>query len=388
MFTIIFMKKLILFVLVFTLGFVILPRSVSAFEFRSGDNVLVTTDATISGTLMAAGKSIEINGTVDGDLICVGQSVTINGSVNGDVICAGQSVSVFGTVDGNVRLAGQTVTLEGQVERNGTIFGQTVFVTANGQLNGELLSAGQRVDIEGIVGSNAHLMGETVVVGGLIAGNLSGEMNELSFTEGAAIGGNVTYMSPTQVVGGDVASISGTMERKEPIRKMGDQSPDKPQRKIVNAGFGNFVWKLVTTLVFGLLLVLLFPLFAKQVVTTIDTKMGKSMLAGFLLFVATPFVVLFLILTLIGIPVAILYIMVFAVLIAVSRLFVALYVGEKVVTAYWPKRPEKWLPIVVGVMVTSVVFSLPLLGWLASMIAVTVGSGAIIMSLRARTTKK
>lgn len=382
------MKKLFLFVLILTLGFLLLPGSASAFEFRSGDNVLVTQDATVSGSLFAAGKSVEINGTVNGDLICVGQSVTINGAVNGDVICAGQSVTIVGAVDGNVRVAGQTVMLEGMVERNATMFGQSIDVINAGQVNGEVFAAGQRLSMDGIIGANAHLLGETVVIGGLIAGDLSGEMNSLSFTQGAVIDGNVTYGSPKQAMDVEMATISGQLKRHEPIRTIEEKTKSQSEWKPVRSNAGNFVWKLITTLVFGLLLVLLFPQFSKQVVSTISSKMGKSALFGFILFAATPFVVLFLVLTLIGIPVAFLYIMVFALLIAVSRLFVALYVGEKVVNAYLPKRPEKWLPIVIGVVVTSVVFSLPVLGWLASIVAITVGSGAILFALRNRSAKK
>jgi len=65
-------------------------RPASAFDGRSGENIVIKSDEVIDDDLYVTAGTFVLDGTVNGDLIVVGQTLTINGKVDGDVMAAGQ----------------------------------------------------------------------------------------------------------------------------------------------------------------------------------------------------------------------------------------------------------------------------------------------------------
>src|SRR5215207_693378 len=77
-------------------------RPASAFDGRSGENIVIASDEVIDDDLYVTARTFVLDGTVNGDLIAAGQTITINGTVEGDLMAAGQTIVVNGSVTGAI----------------------------------------------------------------------------------------------------------------------------------------------------------------------------------------------------------------------------------------------------------------------------------------------
>lgn len=63
---------------------VTLTTPVSAFDGRSGENIVIGSKEVINDDLYVTAATFVLDRTVNGDVIAAGQTLTINGSVDGD----------------------------------------------------------------------------------------------------------------------------------------------------------------------------------------------------------------------------------------------------------------------------------------------------------------
>src|SRR3989344_243503 len=374
------MKRLSAILLIFGFFF-LFTSTVSAAEFKTGE-VVETTDTTVtSGSLFIAGRKVTVRGTINGDLFCAGQNVTVDADVLGDVICAGQNVTINGTVSGDARLAGQMITINGAIDSNLTSFGQPIELPADGIVSGEVFAAGQDFSERGTIGKTLNGGFESAELNGEINGDVQLVVNSLRVGNDASILGNLTYESKTNIEVPTTASISGTVRRTEPTAK---ELTARPLRPIANTSMRAFSWagwlmRVLTYLILGLLLAIIFPVFTKKILDLSEQYQGRSMLLGFVSFFVIPILLVLLVISLIGIPIALIGLFLWLFFLFVSRITFALFVGKKVLTQLKLKQIDSmaWVTVV-GVLTTSLLFKIPFLGWLLSCIAVIWGFGALL----------
>lgn len=363
------------------LGF--FSSGVRAFEMRNGNSVLVSKDEVIDGSLFVTGSSLLIEGTVKGDLFCAGQSVTVSGVIDGDVLCAGQSVKVAGVISGNVRIAGQAVDFNGRAERNGMMFGQNIEMGRTASVTGELVLGGQKVDVFGTVGRDLYGGAENLTLNGRVMRNVSFEVDDLSFGKEASVGGNVNYTSTKDASIANRDQVSGTISRTPRVEREGAFSFRRPETFTQPIRNGGRAASLLSLLLVGILMVVLLPTRVKSVVSIMQTRTGSSFGWGLGILILTPFLVLMLILTLVGIPLAILLFILWLILIFISQIFVGIVVGQRLLEAFWKDKKELLLwEVVIGIVVTWFILGLPVIGWLLGFLAVVWGVGGIFLSFR------
>ena len=365
-------------------AFFLVPKQALAMEFRSSDQtVTVGPGETIVGSLFATGETVQIDGVVEGDVFCAGKTILVKGSIGGDVICAGQTIEVDGTVAGSVRVAGQTVVVNGYIGRNVTGLGQTITIGSASIVNGDLISAGQTITFGGVVRQGLAAAGDTVLVNGSIGGDTNFAVNRLQLGETAKISGTLTYESDKDAVIATGASV-GTIV-KQPMRKDGENWQNGKGRFPKMLGAMRKPWpvsavgSIITFFLLSVVFIFLFPGKTERVVDMIATYPARSVIMGLLAFIITPIVFVTLVITIIGIPLAILLILLFALMAFVSKLFVALWVGRKIQSSFMKKKGENWyLAAAIGVTVSYLVFHLPYVGWLISLIAILIGMGGMV----------
>jgi hypothetical protein len=369
-------------------------KPVLAMEFRSSDNaVVVAEDEMVGGSLFAGGSSVQINGAVEGDLFCAGQTIIIKGSVGGDVLCAGQTVRIEGTVGGNIRTVGQTVDIDGMVSRNVMIVGQTVRVGKESVVEGEGVFGGQTVSILGDVGKSVLGGGNLVVVEGTVGEDATLAGNTVQIGAGAHIAGKLTYESDKDAVIADGAVVGEIV--KQPMRKelSGMKRPEKQFPKIMGFTKGkpwpqNAVGPILIYLVIGALGILLFKNGISKVIDGMKEHAGASFGIGLLWLIVFPVLFILLLITIIGIPIAILYAGLFALIAIVSKLFAAVYVGKEILTSLVKNQKENWYgAVLVGVTVSWLVFSMPIIGGLTSFLAMLWGTGGLVRTVLVRKKK-
>jgi cytoskeletal protein CcmA (bactofilin family) len=372
--------------LLFTSLFVVLlvPAAALAFTAKSGNSVSVGKTEVVDGNFFAAGQNIQIEGKVNGDVFCAGQSVNINGEVAGDVICAASSINVNGRVGGNLRVAGSAINLNGQVGRNLMVAGASLSTGASSSVGWEALMAVASADLRGKIGRDLTGAGATYDLGGAIGrdvqlwldNNQRQDQSTLKVEKDATIGGKLTYTAKqdAEVVSG--ARIAGEVKRLEPAARYQQPSPSAK----TGAWFLFAIYWMIAVSIVGVVLVMLWGEETKRLLTNFTTKAQASFGWGLIALLLTPLICILLLITIIGIPLAAILGLFWLLALSLSKLFVSIFIGQKLLERFWQARKDSlYAATILGVAVCYFVFLIPAIGWLLGLLATIWGMGAIYL---------
>lgn len=372
-------KKLVVLLLFVALA---APAAALAFQAKSGDSVSVAKNETVDGNLYAAGASLSIDGKVNGDVICAGASLNVNGEVAGDVICAAQSVNVNGKIGGNLRVAASSINLNGQVGRNATLAASSLNTSASSTVGWEMLFGAATADLRGRIGRDLTGAGANAVLAGNFGRNVRLWLDNnkradrplLKIEKGAVIGGKLTYTAKTDAAIDQGAKIAGEIKRNEPrVREVG-------RRQAAAVYLFGSVYSIFAAIVIGLVLLGLWSEEVKKVIGNLSGNARASFGWGLVALIVTPVLGLLLLITLIGIPLALLLMMAWIAALILSKIFVGILVGQKLLERFWQaKKDSLFAALIIGVAVSYLIFALPFFGWLASFLALIWGLGAIYL---------
>jgi cytoskeletal protein CcmA (bactofilin family) len=331
-------------------------------EHPGGKVVTLPPDQVINGDYFASGDLVEILGVVHGDVYAAGREVRIGGTVDGDLLAAGKEVRVSGEVMQDARIAGGEVTVAGEIGQNLTVAGGKIFLAETAAVDGNVTSAGD-LTVASRVKGNLHAMGGNIrltsnaVVMGKV-GYLS--RRAASIEEGARIGGGVTQRPPPRVFDFSTGAISGFL-------------------------IGMFLFMKVihffSTLILGFLFVALFPRFSREVVSTLKRKPLASLGWGFVLMIATPVLLVALLVTIIGIPLAVILLPLYLIGLYLARIVFMLWVGMTLLNRFGVKEHEGWA-LLVGLLIYTVLTVLPGSGGLITFFVITLGLGAVLLTAK------
>jgi hypothetical protein len=299
--------------------------SAHAAEFRYEEDGTAKVDAgeTIDDTVFLGGKTAIVAGIVDGDVFAGAERVEVSGTVRGNVYAGGQSVSITGEVGGNVHAAGRNVEVDTKVGGSGFLAGQNVIVTEGSELSRGGFLAGESVRSRGTVGRDLHFAAETMELGGSVERNMRGYARQVSVSSVGSVGGDLHVSVPEQdaLEVDNGASIGGETTI--------DIHEEHERRAFMYPGFYfGVLAKTLATLLFGVLLVTLFPSLRPQAPGS-SREVLRDMGIGFLALIATPVAALIIAFTVIGIPISIVLGIAYALLLFLSTLVVAYFAGER-----------------------------------------------------------
>lgn len=199
-----------------------LAGSVLAVEFRSGGIVTIGRDEVINDDLFVSGDRVNVDGTVNGDLWVAGGRVEVNGTVNGSLFFAARLLNLNGRVTGSIYGAGSATTLgpQSRVGRNVYFVGAGLASRAGSVVQRDLLMAGSQAQIDGQVARDMSFGGNALVINGTVGRNVQAAVAApgtqtftppfvgrdapdplpagLRVSPGARIGGTLTYSSPVE----------------------------------------------------------------------------------------------------------------------------------------------------------------------------------------------
>ena len=366
------------------LAALLLPLAASAYSLKSGDSVYVAKNEVVEGNLYAAGANLIIEGKITGDVFCAGQSINISGEVAGDIICAGQTINVSGKVGGSLRAAGQSINFGGQVARNAIAMGASIVTAASSSVGWEMLVLGNAVDIRGDIGRDLYGSVAKANIAGRVGKNLDlnfGRQNQndkpLIIAGTANISGNVKYTSLKDAV----------METGSIIK--GEISHNLPKIKAAKSNYSHLGWwwgKLISifsALVIGLVLISFWREPIIKITDLMLNKIGPSFGWGILLLLLTPMIVIILLITIIGLPLSLILLALWLIAIYASKILVGILVGRRLLNNFWlAKKDSLILAMVIGIIIASLIFALPFIGWIVSLLAMLWGLGGIMLALK------
>lgn len=365
----------------------VIPMAVSAYSVKTDDIIYVGKDEVVEGNLYAAGSSITVDGTVTGDVICGAQTVSINGKVEGDVICGAQTININGPVNGNVRVAGNTININSDVARNVMAFGASIIVSNNASIGWGMLTAGATGEIRGSIGRNLHGALASAVIAGEIGGDVKLQIDDrakkdkkdssnLNIADSAIIGGGVSYTAANEAKVASGASIVGEVTHNLP--------KIKTSKEDLRALWGIAkIYSIFSALIIGLVIISLWRDEVKKMIDLMLKKTGSSIGWGAVIMFLTPIIAILLLITLIGIPLAGLLMLAWIIALWTSKIFVGILIGRNILEKIWTKQKNSMMwAMIIGITVTQIIFSVPIIGWLLALVATWWGLGGLFLCIK------
>ncbi len=377
------MLKKIFLLFIFTLFSVIFPTKVAAQERRSVKVTTVPADQVITQDfLIKGGEVVEISGTVNGDVIVAGGDVLVEGEVNGDLIAAGGKVKLTGVVTQDLRVAGGEIKINGKVGRNVSLAGGDVEISSS-SLGGGVIILGGDVKISSPIKGDLLVYAGSLVLEDNVEGNVEATVGTFRIASGSEISGNVTYTSDTEATIDKGASISGRVVRiptKESAIGSRLSEVENFSKKVSDMQVETKLISFFAALIIGLLIIKFFPNFTKDTGSIISERTRKALGVGFLVVFFTPFAILLIMLTIVGIPFAILSLFAYITCLYISKIFISYEIGQRV---FGDKMKEsRYLPFFLGLIVYYLITFIPKLGPIVAFILTILGVGAVILGTR------
>lgn len=348
-------------------------------ELQSRESVLLPRDSTVEQDYFASGESVTIDGTVNGDAYLAGGNVTVGGTVNGDLLAAGGAVTVRGHVTEDIRVAGGTVIISGTVDGNVTMGGGSVTITDSASIGGSLVSGSGSLSVFGPIARGATFGAGSAQIGNSIGGNVIAGTGKLTLNPSANIQGNLTYYSSEKAEVQPGAIVAGNVGMKRPVEPK--KEPEKVAAFISLAALVSGLLYLISLFIVGLLFLKLTPVFTQDTVNFIGKRPWASLGVGFIILILTPFIVLILLMTIVGIPLALMLLFGYFIYIYLSVIFSTLLIGQKIL-GYFKIRRGQVLALFVGLIAYGIISIIPFIGWFLSFLVMLAGMGALLMQKR------
>ena len=203
---------------------------------------------------------------------------------------------------------------------------------------------------------------------------------KIRLTSNAVVNGNLVYWSDHAASIDKSAKVTGAVTQKIPAEIF------RPSAKKMLGVIGGFILfvkiiSFISTLILGLLFIYFFPSYSRAVVSTISNRPLASLGSGFLVFILTPSVVLFLLITVVGIPLALILSAAYFIGIYLVRIFAIFWVGVTLFERLGKRVGEGWA-LVLGLVVYSILTLIPFIGGLVALFVILFGLGAAILADR------
>jgi cytoskeletal protein CcmA (bactofilin family) len=349
---------------------VLFCSSSSGLESRSGTEIYISEK--IEDDLLAGGSDIKFDGEIRGDIIAAGMDIVIDGIVDGNINAVGYTVKAGGIVYRSVRLAGYKVTADGRVGGNLVLVGVVARVSSTCEVQNDVNISSPVVYVNGTIAGDLDVDGDEVVISGTINGNVKIiASKKLTIERTAAIFGNLDYTAPEKAKIADDAQIDGDVKR--------TKKSDKDEN-----GLGSILWALVHfvgAFATGLIVVAFCRKQSCSIKDAVSLQLPRSLGYGLVVFVVVPVVILLTAVTVLGLPVAGTALLTYVVLFYISKLFVAMALGERALKLVSPSGQKSYaLSLLIGLLILTGLFRIPFAGTVIYLATVMTGLGAMLIA--------
>jgi len=353
----------------------LVPATIFSAEFISRDDIIITPDDTTFDDLYIFGGNVEIYGPIMGDLAAFSYSIETENYVEGNYDVFAYEMFVDGVIERSARLVGNTIDLNAEVRRNLLVFGNRIDIDRDAVIGRDLTCAGEIVSIGGNVKGKADIGGGEVVIMGVIDGDVNISADEISIVSPAEINGNLVYTSKNEAnIDPDVV-IAGEIDWK---------LPEKGDRDQISEGWSAFVTFLNIALFFmalltGFILIVFFPSHAREAGDMIINRFWYTLAVGFITVIGIAVGAFIAAIIIVGLPVSIFGGMLGFFLFYVGKIYAGIALGRIIFGFIWKDRKVAvgW-EFLVGFIVLSLLFQIPILGVLLYILAYIVGAGAFL----------
>ncbi|MFC1825626.1 adenylate/guanylate cyclase domain-containing protein, partial [Thermodesulfobacteriota bacterium] len=293
---------------------------------RYGIDTIVKDGEKLEGGLSAFGANIEIAGTVNGGLEAFGANIIVSGKNQGDLKFAGA----------NVILSGEFLKI---------VKGLSANLTISGIFEDDLEVMAARI---------------TIAPTAVIKGDFAYSTALFERKEGSQIRGKVVQLETEE---GDAWLRN---------KHQAENDPDYLAKSLF------WIFSTIALIIVGLLVNYFSPEWTEEIISTISGSIWKSLGIGLVFLIAAPLCIIISFFTAIGIPAGIISVFLYITIIYISRVYVCLWVGRKLLGSVKESLTAFFFwPFVVGTIIVGILLLIPVIGWLLRFFILLIGLGAM-----------
>lgn len=359
----------------------------------------------IDDDLYAWASTVTVDGLVEGDLIAGAYAVKTNGHIRGNGNIFAFRCRHTGEIDGGMRVFANECDIDGYIGRSVLGVVNQMRIGEKAVVEKEAVIVGSVVDFQGIIKENLKITAGTVTLSGTVNGNVDIEADVIRIIAPAVIKGDLNYKSENEAVIELESGVTvlGATNWSLPDDRDGDGEVGALTVIIVNFS------KMLAAFLFGVILMSLFKKYAQESVMQLHRRPAVATATGFLSLIIYTLSALILVIaaalvllgvTLIygndaavGVPLLSLSILMVpitsfvtvsgGVLFYSGKITIALIVGYLLFKLGRPSPPYLGkLQLFFGLIVITLIFSLPYVGFLLYVLASIIGGGAIVLGIK------
>ncbi len=338
--------------------------------------------ATVDRATFVFAPGIDMQGEALDDTFWFGADlVTLAGRYRNDVWAFGEKAELKGVFDDHARVIARSLFIDGTISNGLWALAASVSTTTNSMLHGDQYILGETLSLLGHIEGNLYARGNQITLGGKITGDVLLYGDDIVIRPGTTVIGSLRYVTAGQPivldansqVAGELEQVTGTDGEVAAATDLAGQ-----------IGLYSRLYWLGAALVVGIPFMLIFPRFTGQAVQGLRGRMTKCGLIGLAALIITPFVLIFVFFTIIGIPLVFLAGVSYWLLIYLGKIPVALAVGSMILQ----RRGEISLPmavlaLVIGLFLFYGVALVPVIGGSLQLAATAFGVGSLLHALSA-----
>ncbi|MFA6520412.1 MAG: hypothetical protein WCT44_02265 [Candidatus Paceibacterota bacterium] len=362
---------------IFVLILLVFPVLVFAAEFKAGQQPSFSSGEKAEENLYMAGGSVVSAGAAGEDLLVAGGTALVSGPVTGDLFVVGGNITVSNQVRGDARIGGGNIIVSGNVMGDALIGGGQIILSGK-LIGGDAAIAGGAVRVDSEVKGNAKIAGGEVYINAPIGGDANIRAEKLTLGPNADIIGNLKYKGAKPVIIEEGGRVRGDTVFTQLSGR------DKTNRGITAGviGFFTFVFVAKFLMLFftALLIGLGFKRYSRELVEKATENPLKELGRGVVTLIVLPVFSVFLLITVVGIPLGIIGFLSFAMLLVFASIITPIFLGALVYK--WISKGSgyvvNWKTILLGTVVYFLLCLIPFIGWLAGCVSVAISLGAAL----------
>ena len=360
--------QLISFFLLITL----IASSSSASIFMNTRDKNIKRGELIEDDIYLFGDYSEIRGDVDGDVSAFIYDYIFSGSITGNLNLFSYDADIRGNIDQTARIFVYNCNIDATIGRNLVIVGNSVRILQETHIGRDLTFAGDRLVLSGIVDGNADIHGNTVAIKGQINGNLIIKANNVNILSPAHILGDVTYTSQAEAEIEDGVIIEGEVIWNEPLADPGDYEDGSAFDFVISLIF--FLLSLTT----GIALILVFKRHTREASTELCRKPLMTFAVGMASLAAAIVGSIVMFALIVGIPISLIMASLGLTLLYIGKVYTSIALGRFIFRPFSAKTVPMGVELLLGLIILTILFQLPFIGWPIYIITAIIGMGAAI----------
>lgn len=312
--------------------------------------------------------SIESNQKIDDNLFTAGNTVSIKGVIEDDLFVAGNIINIEGEIKGNLFAAGNTINISGKINKDAFLAGNMINIQDNANIARDIAIGANSITINGKIGRNVFSGSSMLSINGQVEGDINAGTSSINIGDNAKIEGKFKYTNDKEL----------NIQNSSLVKKGIEFNQIKSSEINITLKTKIITWLLglIQFIILGIIFVLIIPKYFQKISEIITKNTLKNIGVGFIIFAIIPIAIFITIITIIGIPLSMIILGLFVLFSFLAKYWCAYCLGKYI-------GKNKYSPIVamiVGATLLQILFFIPIIGFVAKIIILFIGLGAIYLS--------